>query len=143
MAKEGNVVRIRLLARVGLVAGALAGVGLLAACGGGGDDDGADDVLAGIGQNQSNATRTVELVEVVIEVKDNSFAPDTVTVKPGTKVVWKWTGTANPHSIQMAGTTSTEQSSGSFERVFDQSGSSFPYQCGVHTSAMTGRIVVE
>jgi plastocyanin len=64
-------------------------------------------------------------------------------VKAGTKIVWNWVGTSNPHSIQMLGKTSPEQTSGSFERVMDQSGSNITYQCGVHKEAMTARIVIE
>ena len=67
---------------------------------------------------------------------------ETVTIKAGTKVIWKWTGT-NPHSIQLSGTTSPEQTSGTYERTFDQRGSSFNYQCGVHKAAMAGKIVIE
>jgi plastocyanin len=80
---------------------------------------------------------------VVIKVTDNAFTPAEVTVKKGTIVVWEWEGTSNPHSIQMQGTTSTEQSSGTFERTMDQPGISLAYQCGVHKAEMTGRIIVE
>ena len=116
-------------------------VGLaLAACGGGGggDDDGGLGVI-----NIDQSTKTALVGEQIIEVKDNQFVPAEVTIKPNTKVIWKWTGTSNAHSIQLSGNTSPEQTSGTYERVFDQSGSSFAYQCGVHKAAMTGRIVIE
>lgn len=120
------------------MAGALA----VAGCGGGGDDD-ADVDFSGVEVSSQNPTAVKETLEQVIEVKDNSFTPETVTIKAGTKVVWKWVGTSNSHSIQLTGSTSPEQKSGEFSRVFDQSGTTFSYQCGVHKAAMTGRIVVE
>ncbi len=120
----------------------VAGVIPLAACGGGGGDDGGDigDLS---GQVELKTTVPLEIPDQVIEVKDNSFTPDTITIKAGTKVVWKWVDTQNNHSVQLSGTTSPEQNSGTFERVFTESGSSFAYQCGVHKAAMTGRIVIE
>ena len=113
----------------------------LAACGGGGDNaDSGPGVINVIGNEPTqNPNRT----EATIEVKDNSFAPETLTIKAGTKVVWNWVGTANPHSIQLGGQTSTQQTSGKFERVFEQAGGSFSYQCGVHGAAMAGKIVIE
>src|SRR4051794_13717503 len=33
-----------------------------------------------------------------VKIGDNFFKPRTVTVKRGTKVVWKWTGSA-PHNV--------------------------------------------
>ena len=119
----------------------VAGAVPLASCGGGGGSD--DDVdIAGSIRNQGGPTAAVEKLEKTIDVTDNAFAPDSVTIKAGTKVIWKWTGT-NPHSIQLSGTTSPEQASGTYERTFDQTGSSFNYQCGVHKDAMTGKIVIE
>jgi len=49
----------------------------------------------------------------------------------------------NPHSILLSGTKSPEQTSGTYARVFDQKGVSYPYQCAVHGAAMSGRIIVE
>lgn len=126
----------------GFAALAVLGALALAACGGGGG--GGDDVdFSGVNVSSQNPTAVVEKVEQVIEVKDNSFSPDTVTIKAGTTVVWKWSGTSNPHSIQLTGSTSPEQTSGEFKRAFDQNGTTFSYQCGVHGASMAGRIVVE
>jgi plastocyanin len=120
---------------------------LAAACGGGGDDNGGggDQQVKIENVNRQNATPTpdVNRPEVVIEVRDNSFTPETVTVKQGTRVIWKWVDTSNAHSILLSGTSSPEQTSGTYERVFDQKGVSYPYQCGVHGASMSGRIVVE
>lgn len=128
---------------VGLgVVGALAAasVALVACGGGGGDDGGSGPAIINVNQGP---TQPIVKNEQIIEVKDNSFSPETVTVKAGTKVVWKWVGTANPHSIQLSGTTSDQQTSGEYTRDFERGGSTFAYQCGVHGSAMAGKITVE
>ena len=127
----------------------LGGSVLAAACGGGGDDDSDGGngnqqvVIENVNRQNATPTPDTNRPEVVIEVRDNSFNPETVTVKRGTKVVWKWVDTANKHSILISGVKSEEQSSGTHERVFDQAGVSYPYQCGVHGATMSGRIVVE
>jgi len=122
-----------------------AAVPLLAACGGGGDDGGSGGNstvdLGGAVALKTDIPK--DLPDQIIEVKDNSFTPDSVTIKAGTKVIWKWVDTQNKHSVQMLGSTSPEQSSGTFEAKFDQSGSTISYQCGVHKEAMTGKIIVE
>ena len=111
----------------------------LSACGGGGGGGDSPDAITVIGNEPTQAAAG----EQVIEVKDNMFAPDTVTIKSGTKVIWKWTGTANAHSIQLGGQTSPEQTSGTYERTLSQGGGSFSYQCGVHKEAMVGKIIIE
>lgn len=126
---------------MGFAIAVIAGTVPLAACGGGGGGDDLD--ISGVKIGNQNPTAASDRAEQVIEVKDNSFSPETVTIKAGTKVVWKWVGTSNPHSIQLSGSTSPEQASGTFERTFDQTGNSFSYQCGVHKAAMTGKIVIE
>lgn len=146
-----GMVIVRRSVRSAVVGVCLAGALLAAACGGGGDDNGGGGGGSGNGNvklenvNTQNATPTPDTnrPEVVVEVKDNSFNPETITIKQGTKVVWKWVDTANAHSIMLSGTTSPEQTSGTYERVFDQKGVTYPYQCGVHGASMSGRIVVE
>jgi plastocyanin len=131
-----------LIRRVFGIGAAAAVLGLalpLAACGGGGDDDSGPGVINVIGNEPTRAA----IADQTIEVKDNSFAPENITIKSGTKVVWKWVGTANPHSIQLGGQSSTQQTSGTYERVMDQGSGSFAYQCGVHGAAMAGKIVIE
>lgn len=128
-----------------VIAAVVFGLGAtLAACGGGGDGNGNGGQPTVPLQNAAaTAAPTAVPDQVVIKVTDNAFTPAEVTVKKGTIIVWEWEGTSNPHSIQMQGTTSEQQTSGTFQRTMDQPGVSLSYQCGVHTSAMTGRIVVE
>ena len=135
---------IRRIVGTGLAIAVVAGVlPLAAACGGGGGDDDEDTgALSGVNIDAPRNENTAK-EEVTVEVKDNEFVPAEITIKPGTKVVWKWVDTQAPHSIQLSGSTSPEQTSGTFERVFDQTGNTFAYQCGVHKAAMSGRIVIE
>ena len=134
------MIRVRRIVGTSLAVAVLASSLPVAACGGGGGDS--DDGPLVINVNQEGTSSAVR-PEQIIEVKDNSFAPDSLTVKAGTKVIWKWVGTANPHSIQLGGQTSTQQTSGTFERIFEQAGGNFSYQCGVHGAAMAGKIVIE
>ncbi|MEO8539847.1 MAG: sulfocyanin-like copper-binding protein [bacterium] len=133
------MIRFRSIAVLGVLASFSLSAVFTAACGGSSGNDKVDisNVTVDAGKETTNTT------EAIIEVHDNSFTPDTITIKSGTKVVWKWVGTANMHSIQLAGQTSTQQSSGTFERVFAQGSGTFSYQCGVHGAAMSGKILVE
>ncbi len=135
------------LVRMGVrpvLAGAVVGLGLVAAaCGGGGDGGGDNTPTVPIQNAAPTAAPTPVPDTVTIKVTDNAFDPAEVTVKKGTIIVWEWEGTSNPHSIQMQGQTSEQQTSGTFQRTMDQPGISIAYQCGVHKGEMTGRIVVE
>lgn len=121
------------------VAGLLALTVLAAACGGGsGPSSPAGPTQAG----PARATATPP-PEAKIQVADNSFTPAELTIKAGTKVVWEWSG-SNPHSVLLGGRASdTMTGSGKFEKVFDSAGTTFPYQCGVHGAAMSGKIIVQ
>ena len=60
------------------------------------------------------ATKTIKL-------GDNFFKPKTLTVKKGTKLVFKWTGKA-PHNVTGAGLKSGTKSSGTFKAKAKKSG---------------------
>jgi plastocyanin len=68
-------------------------------------------------------------------------AVDTVAV--GGTVTWGWVG--GTHSVQSTGTpsftSSSVQSSGSYAFTFNTAGT-YSYDCAVHGTAMTGRVVV-
>ena len=74
-------------------------------------------------------------------------AVDTVAV--GTTVTWTWTNTGDtPHSVKSEGspgfTSSTTQSgSGKTYTFAFMTPGTYTYDCAVHGSAMTGRIVVQ
>lgn len=114
-------------------------VAVMAACGGGSSSDNAGLPTQGASSKPTAAPPP----EVKVAIADNSFTPAELTIKAGTKVVWEWSG-ANAHSVMMSGRASdTLTGSGRFERVFDTPGTSFPYQCGVHGAAMSGKVIVQ
>ena len=96
-----------------VLAAVVVGIGLAVAACGGGDDDGGNGDRPTVPLQNAAATPAPTPVPdtVVIKVTDNAFDPAEVTVKKGTVIRWEWEGTSNPHSIQMQGTTSEEQSS--------------------------------
>lgn len=132
--------RFRRFAGAGLLGGCATLALLAGACGGGGSADKTIDTsnisVDGGKQNAGQATG-----EQVIEVKDGSFDPATVTIKAGTKVIWKWTSSTSC-SLLMGGAAVPEQSSGTYERLFSSGGSTFSYQCAGKPD-MVGKITVE
>ena len=71
------------------------------------------------------------------------------TVAAGTMVTWTWTNTGStPHSVESTGSpsfTSSAVQSGdgkTYAFTFTTAGT-YQYNCAVHGSAMTGRIVVQ
>ncbi|MGE3076921.1 MAG: hypothetical protein AB7N24_16970 [Dehalococcoidia bacterium] len=120
----------------------IAGVIPLAACGGGGggdDDGGSIGDLSG--QVDLKTTVPLDLPDQVIEISGGAFSPDAVTIKAGTKVVWTWKDTS-ACALQFAGKTGPEQTSGTFEFTFTDSGSNYSYQCAGKPDH-TGKITVE
>ena len=67
------------------------------------------------------ATKTISL-------KDNFFSPKSLTVKKGTKLVFKWRGKA-PHNVKGAGISSPTKTSGSFSARARKSGA---IVCTIH-----------
>jgi plastocyanin len=69
------------------------------------------------------------------------------TVAAGATVTWTWTG-ATSHSVRSQGTPSFQSSEvltgtgQTYSVTFDTPGS-YDYDCSVHASQMTGRIVVQ
>ena len=94
------------------------------------------------------ATTTVSQATTVASAQGNSvsienfaFAPDTLTIKAGSTVVWTNNDSAS-HNIKIGDTTSPMMAKGqTFEMTFDTKGT-FDYICGVHPS-MKGKIIVE
>lgn len=113
---------------------------VLAGCGGGSSGGGVSDLATPGGAVKPTPTPNPQ---AKIMIADNSFTPAELTIAAGTNVVWEWGG-ANPHSIQLGGRASDSMTgSGKFEKVFDTPGTTFPYQCGVHGAAMSGKIIVQ
>jgi plastocyanin len=88
-----------------------------------------------------------------VTLANQLFSPSTLSVTKGTTVTWVWndcgggggygTGTCVQHSVVFDDGTSGSplQDTGTFTRTFGTAGT-FSYHCGVHGSAMTGKIVV-
>ena len=120
----GGVGRRLLLFVLGIAALCL----LVAGCGGGGSSSaaaplGPDDVL----------------------VANFSFSPQTLTVKAGTTVTWRFDQPSSPHNVVSLTTptvfnSGTPKGTGTFSFTFTTPGT-YPYLCQVHPS-MTGTIVV-
>jgi plastocyanin len=81
--------------------------------------------------------------------RNGSCDPAVDTVLTGTTVTWTWTGTGGTsHSIESEGSPSFTSSSvktgngSTYSFQFTTPGT-YQYDCAVHGSAMTGRIVVQ
>ena len=79
-----------------------------------------------------------------IAVQDNSFAPTTTTVTPGTQVTWTWGANYNAHDVTFndGSGTSGAKTTGTYARTFPTSGV-YAYQCSIHGAAMAGTITVQ
>ena len=89
-----------------------------------------------------------------VSVGNNAFAPSQLTIFQGDVVTWTWTGPDTNHSTttNATGQTTWDSDPGNlfpdhqvgekFSREFPDVGE-FSYFCKVHTSTMTGRIVVQ
>lgn len=82
----------------------------------------------------------------VVKVADDFFKPGKLTVKKGTKVVFKWVG-SNVHNVELRrpngsrAKSSPFKTSGKFRYRFRKTGK-WRAICVVHPSTMTMRIVV-
>jgi plastocyanin len=98
-----------------------------AACGG-------DDGGQGPGEGDESQDRTVT-------VRNNSFAPTSLTVGAGTTVVWTWAPGSAEHNVTFDDASSPTQSSGTFSRAFAEPGE-YEYLCTIHGAGMSGVINV-
>jgi plastocyanin len=95
------------------------------ACSGGGDGYGSSPTAP-------SAPKTV-----IVEVRDNSYEPKSVTIEPGDTVRWVMAGSDATHTVTArdgsfnSGTTFT-RSGATFERQFQISGRTIEYSCQAH-----------
>ncbi len=110
----------RIVAVVALVA--------TAACGSDSDSDAADPI-----DNQEPKT---------VVLKDIAFKPETVSVKIGDTVTWKFEDKGIPHNVVANDESfkSDIKDSGTFEHTFEKPGT-FSYSCTVHPG-MNGNVKV-
>lgn len=78
-----------------------------------------------------------------VEIGDNFFKPQSITVKVGDTVTWTNSGQA-PHTVtadDKSFDSGTVQSGDKFEQKFEDAGN-FPYVCTIHPG-QEGEVVVE
>ena len=130
--------------RAGHIAGLAIAIGI--ACSG---DDG-QSPSNGCSNNGGGAAGQVTVANILFRsARNGSCDPAVDTVLAGTTVTWTWTGTGGTsHSIESEGATSFTSSAvmsgngSSYSFQFTTPGT-YQYDCAVHGSAMTGRIVVQ
>jgi adhesin/invasin len=86
---------------------------------------------------------TTAAVITTVQVANNNFTPDAITVPLNTTVTWEWQGTTSPHNVTFAGggvTNIPNMTGGSAQRTFGTAGT-FTYQCTNHVG-MTGTVTV-
>ena len=98
-----------------------------------------------------SATAVIAGAFAQVEVRNNSFAPNSVTINTGGTVLWVWPQGALQHNIPPAppgtkpSSTTVRDGPTSYEEVFTQAGT-YRYFCQVHgtaTTGMTGEVVVQ
>lgn len=75
-----------------------------------------------------------------VDVVDNRFEPEVLSVEPGDTVTWTWQG-QNPHDVVGDVFGSDIQTTGTFTHTFEDPGE-YDYVCTIHRG-MVGVIVVE
>lgn len=96
-------------------------------CGGGGGNGG-----GGGPTDPGPVTQTV-----TVELSDFAFSPRSVTIQPGTTVVWVLRGNDRTHTVTAldgafnSGAVFT-QPGATFQRTFSQDGQTFDYRCTAH-----------
>jgi plastocyanin len=94
---------------------------------------------------QVTFTTAAQLI-TTIDVANNSFTPNALTVPKGTQVTWDWgAGPTSAHNVTFAATTGApgnigNMTSGSASRTFNTAGT-FNFQCTNH-AGMTGQVTV-
>jgi len=77
----------------------------------------------------------------LVDVEDNTFSPDSVSLAPGDGVTWDWVGTNNLHNVRQDkklfySGNATSNSNTSFTRTL--SAGTFHYYCEIHGTTAGG-----
>ncbi|MFO7962053.1 MAG: cupredoxin domain-containing protein [Nitriliruptoraceae bacterium] len=105
------------------------------------DDGAASSNASGSSNTQQESTDDLEAGDIVIEVRDDHFAPDATEVAIGETVTWDFATADSPHDVtfdDQHGSTILEE--GTWSTTFDEPGS-YPNECTLHPG-MTGLITV-
>ncbi len=77
-----------------------------------------------------------------VSIIDNAFVPETLTVDVGATVTWTNTGGSN-HIVKFPDASSSRLRTGAqYSRTMDTAGT-YTYECAIHGSRMSGKIVVK
>jgi plastocyanin len=74
-----------------------------------------------------------------VDVRDNSFGPNSIQIEPDTTVTWTWVGN-NDHNVYGDGLESPVQQEGTYAYTFGEAGT-YDYVCTLHPG-MKGRVIV-
>jgi plastocyanin len=92
----------------------------------------------------ANVANAAQAKPTVVDIKDFAFAPKTLTVTAGTRVVWT-NRDEEPHVVVSAGnqfaTSKALDTSDSYGVTFDHAGT-YTYYCAIHPM-MVGTIIVK
>ena len=87
---------------------------------------------------------TTATTVTTVQVANNTFTPNAVTIPAGTDVNWEWQGTTVPHNVTFttvgAPSNIPDNTSGSVQRTFPTAGT-FNYHCTNHVG-MNGTVTV-
>lgn len=108
-----------------LLAITLAAALAVSSCGGGGGGNG------GGSPTEPRSAQTI-----VVQVKDNSYEPKSITIEPGDTVRWVFSGTDRTHTVTAVNSAFDSgavftASGATFERRFDAAGT-WDYSCKAH-----------
>jgi plastocyanin len=94
------------------------------------------------GSSSSHSSATVPAnAGAVVELKNIAFNPQTVTIKAGQTVAWKFDDGSIAHNVTGEGFRSADMSSGVFTHTFGKAGD-YKYDCTIH-SGMNGEVIVK
>ena len=105
--------------------------------------------FASVGDGSSESGRRTQAPvatdarEFTVEVFDDGFAPDHLTVRPGTRITWNFVGKL-PHTVTEPGglfDSGPRRTGEQWSMTFDQLGEYF-YLCSLHHS-MQARVIVQ
>ena len=89
---------------------------------------------------------TTAAIVTTVQVANNSFTPNSITVPVNTTVTYAWQGTTSLHNVTFAAAPGvpndiTDRTSGSVPRTFNTAGT-FNFQCTNHPGSMNGTVTV-
>jgi plastocyanin len=91
--------------------------------------------------SSSKTSSTVPANAAVVDVKNVAFNPETVTIKAGHTVAWKFDDGSVAHNVSGEGFRSPDRTSGIFSHTFSKAGD-YKYDCTIH-AGMNGEVIIK